>query len=187
MIFIFLSKKVLQLFKNILEEEQDIFKAQKLISLSNLLNNMRNKKYKNNLFNHKEENSNNTKNILLACSIIYEEIFNITISNSHMPIRDNIQPLEEILNISNKNNNVITLEIDLYEYNCLIIRAGKGLSSYISYNLYDLFPNVFKQHQIDIFLNSLFNGYNNEQQNSDINEKKNMINREINIPYIYIS
>ena len=163
MIFIFLSKKVLQLFKNILEEEQDIFKAQKLISLSNLLNNMRNKKYKNNLFNHKEENSNNTKNILLACSIIYEEIFNITISNSHMPIRDNIQPLEEILNISNKNNNVITLEIDLYEYNCLIIRAGKGLSSYISYNLYDLFPNVFKQHQIDIFLNSLFNGYNNEQ------------------------
>jgi len=175
--FIFLSKKVLQLFKNILEEEQDIFKAQKLILLSNLLNNMRNKKYKNNLFNHKEENSTNTKNILLACSIIYEEIFNTTISNSHMPIRDNIQPLEEILNISNKNNNVITLEIDLYEYNCLIIRAGKGLSSYISYNLYDLFPNVFKQHQIDIFLNSLFNGYNNEQQNADINEKKNIMKK----------
>ena len=172
--FIFLSKKVLKLIKNILEEEKHIFKAQNLITLSKLLNNMKNEKYKNNLFNHKEENATNTKNILLSCSIIYEEIFNTTISNSHMPIRDNIQPLEEILNISNKNNNIITLEVDLYEYNCLIIRAGKGLSSYISHNLYDLFPNVFKQHQIDIFLNSLFNGYNNEQEYIDLNEKKNI-------------
>jgi hypothetical protein len=82
--------------------------------------------------------------------------------------------LEEILNISNKNNNVITLEVDLCEYNCLIIRAGKGLSSYISHNLYDLFPNVFKQHQIDIFLHYLFNGYNNKQEYINLNEKKNI-------------
>ena len=176
--FIFLSKKVLKLFNNILEEEQNIFKAQKLISLSKLLNNMKNKNFKNNLFNHKEENVTNTKNILLSCSIIYEEIFNTTINNSHIPIRDNIQPLEEILNISNKNNNVITLEVDLCEYNCLIIRAGKGLSSYISHNLYDLFPNVFKQHQIDIFLHSLFNGYNNEQEYIDLNEKTNIKKKE---------
>ena len=55
--FIFLSKKVLKLIKNILEEEQDIFKAQNLITVSKLLNNMKNEKYKNNLFNHKEENA----------------------------------------------------------------------------------------------------------------------------------
>jgi len=172
--FIFLSRKVLKLFKNILEEERNIFKAQKLVSLSKLLNNMKNKKYKNNLFNHKEEISTNAKNILLACTIIYEEIFNTSVNNSQMPLRDNIQPLEDILNISNKNNNVITLEVDLIEYNCLIIRAGKGLSSYTSHNLYDLFPTVFKHHQIDSFLNSLFNGYANEQEYIDLNEKKNI-------------
>jgi hypothetical protein len=41
--FIFLSQNVLKLFKNILEEEQNIIKAQKLVSLSKLLNKMKNK------------------------------------------------------------------------------------------------------------------------------------------------
>ena len=84
---------------------------------------MKNPKYKKDLFSHKIENSNNSKNIICACSIIYEEIFNTIISNSQIPMRENIQSLEEIFSLSNKYNNIITLKVDLLGYNCKIIRA----------------------------------------------------------------
>ena len=133
---------------------------------------MKNPKYKKNLFSHKLENATNSKNMLIACSIIYEEIFNTIISNSQMPIRDNMQPLEDIFNNTNKNNNIITLEVDLINYNCKIIRAGKWLYLYINKNLYDLFPQIFKQHQINAFLHAIFTGFNNEEEKNNENDDK---------------
>ena len=178
--FISLGKKAINLIKNILKDDQSFFKAKKLIILSRLLKNMKKPIYKKSLFSHKLENATNSKNFLLACSIIYEEIFNTTINNSQMPIRDNIQPLEDVFSLTNKNNNIITLEMDLIDYNCKIIRAGKGLYSYINKNLYDLFPNIFKKYQINIFLNSIFTGFNNEQDKEEENEnntKKNILKK----------
>ena len=180
--FISLGKNTLNIIKKILYHDQNFYKAQKLIFLSKLLKQMKNQKYKKDLFGHKIENSNNSKNIICACSIIYEEIFNTVISNSQMPMRENIQSLEEIFNLSNKFNNIITLKVDLLGYNCKIIRAGKGLYNYINQNLYDLFPNVFRQYQINIFLNSIFTGFNKELTNFDENEnkKKNNTKKIIN-------
>ena len=174
--FISLSKNTIKLIKNILHDEQSFFKAKKLLELSTLLTIMKKQKYKKSLFSHKLENATNSRNMLIACSLIYEEIFNTTINNSHMPIRDNIQPLEDIFNLNNRNNNIITLEVDLMDNNCKIIRAGKGLYSHINKNLYDLFPIHFKQYQIDIFWNSIFNGFNNEQEYFDLNENNKQIN-----------
>ena len=130
--FISLSKNTIKLIKNILHDEQSFFKAKKLLELSTLLTIMKKQKYKKSLFSHKLENATNSRNMLIACSLIYEEIFNTTINNSHMPIRDNIQPLEDIFNLNNRNNNIITLEVDLMDNNCKIIRAGKGLYSHIN-------------------------------------------------------
>ena len=177
--FISLSKKTINLIKNILHDDQSFFKAKNLIELSELLNIMKKPKYKKSLFSHKLENATNSRNMLIACSLIYEEIFNTTINNSHMPIRDNIQPLEDIFNLNNRNNNIITLEVDLMDYNCKIIRAGKGLYSHINKNLYDLFPIHFKQYQMNIFWNSIFNGFNNEQDNFELNENKKKINNNL--------
>ena len=174
--FISISKKTINLIKNILHDEQSFFKAKKLIELSGLLKVMKKPIYKKSLFSHKLENATNSKTILLACSIIYEEIFNTTINNSHMPIRDNIQPLEDIFNLNNRNNNIITLEVDLMDTNCKIIRAGKGLYSHINKNLYDLFPIHFRQYQMNIFLNSIFNGFNNDQEIFEENENNKKIN-----------
>ena len=56
--------------------------------------------YKKNIFSHKLENATNSKNILIVCSIIYEEIFNTILSNSQLAIRDNLQPLEDVFNNS---------------------------------------------------------------------------------------
>ena len=107
--FISLGKNTLNIIKKILYHDQNFYKAKKLILFSKLLKQMKNQKYKKDLFGHKIENSNNSKNIICACSIIYEEIFNTVISNSQMPMRENIQSLEEIFNLSNKLNNIITL------------------------------------------------------------------------------
>ena len=174
--FISISKKTINLIKDSLHDDQSFFKAKKLLELSELLNVMKKQKYKKSLFSHKLENATNSRNLLLACSIIYEEIFNTTINNSHMPIRDNIQPLEDIFNLNNRNNSIITLEVDLMDYNCKIIRAGKGLYAHINKNLYDLFPIHFKQYQMNIFWNSIFNGFNNDQENFDLNENNKKMN-----------
>ena len=171
--FIFLGKKALNSMKEILKNEQNFSKANKLILLSEILKDMKKKKYKKNLLNNKNQISNTLKYLLITCSIIYEEIFNTTINNSQIPIRDNIQPLEEVFHLSNKNNNIITLELDLLNYNCTIIRAGKGLSSHLNQNFYDLFPNVFKQYQIDLFLKSLFNGFKIYKEKNKQNENNN--------------
>ena len=88
----------------------------------------------------------------MACSIIYEEIFNITINNSQIPIRDNIQQIEDVFANNIKNDRIISLSMNLISNNCIIIRAGKDLSFYKNNNLFDLFPLIFKQYQIKLFM-----------------------------------
>ena len=150
--FISLGNKILTELKNIINSEQDILKAKKLIDLSVLLKEMKKPKYKNNLLDHKQENISNSKNLIMACSILYEEIFNEALNTSQIPIRDNIQLLEDIfLNNNNRNDKIISLSMNLTNNNCTIIRAGKDLSIYKNLNLFELFPLVFKEFQINFF------------------------------------
>jgi hypothetical protein len=131
---------------------------------------MRDPKYKNNLFSNKVENISNSKHLLIVCSIIYEEMFNTVLNNSQIPIRDNIQPLEDIIhNHSNKNNKLISLGVDLINKKCKIIRAGKGLSSYVNINLFDLFPLIFKQFQINNFISIILDNFENNINFNDNN------------------
>ena len=168
----------MKLIKDILNSEANINKARKMIDLSFLLIKMKDPIYKNNLFSNKVENISSSKHLLIVCSIIYEEIFNTALNNSQIPIRDNIQPLEDIIhNHSNKNNRLISLGIDLINQNCKIIRAGKGLSSYVNINLFDLFPLIFKQFQINNFMSIILDNFEiniNFNVNNDIflNRKK---------------
>ena len=168
--FINLSKDIIALIKNILNSDANINKARKMINLSFLLTKMRDPKYKNNLFSNKVENISNSKHLLIVCSIFYEEMFNTALNNSQIPIRDNIQPLEDIIyNHSNKNNKLISLGIDLINKKCKIIRAGKGLSSYVNINLFDLFPLIFKQFQINNFISIILYNFENNINFNDHN------------------
>ena len=49
--------------------------------------------------------------------------------------------------------------MDITNKSCKIIRAGKGLYSYINNNLFDLFPLIFKQFQINYFLSIIFDNF----------------------------
>ena len=138
---------------------------------------MKNEKYKKNLFSRKLENISNSRHLILVCSIVYEEIFNTTLHNSQLPLRDNIQPFEDIFhNNYNKINKIITLSVDLTNNNCKILRAGKGLNSYINTDLFDLFPLVFKEYQINLFMSSILENFELIENKEDINNnnKKNV-------------
>ena len=170
--FMNLGNKILTQLKDILKCEQKKNKAKKLIELSALLKEMQKPKYKNNLFSHKQENISNSRNLIMACSLIYEEIFNTTINNSQLPLRVNIQPLIDIFGSnSNKMDKAISLSVNLTNNNCKIIRAGKDLSFYKNNNLFDLFPLIFKEYQINLFLYSILDNFdkNITKENKNIN------------------
>jgi len=169
--FISLGNEIVNLIKNILNIESNFNKTLKFIELSLLLTEMKSKKYKKSLFSHKSENISSSKHLLLTCSIIYEEIFNVTLNtSSHMPIRENIQLLEEVFhnNINKNNNKIISLALNLTNNDCRIIRAGKGLHTYIDSNLFDLFPLIFKKYQIDFFMSNILENFSKEDKNPKI-------------------
>ena len=168
--FICLSNEIMTLIKDIINSDANISKAKKMIDLSLLLAKMNDPIYKKNLFSNKVENISSSKHLLIACSIIYEEIFNTALNNTQIPLRDNIQPFEDIINNhSNKSNRLISLGIDLINQNCKIIRAGKGLSTYVNNNLFDLFPLIFKQFQINHFMNNILDNFENNVDFNDNN------------------
>ena len=178
--FISLGHKILNYLKEILNSEQNINKAKKIIDLSLLLKEMQKEKYRKFLLSQKQENLSSSKNSIMACSILYEEIFNTTISSSELPLRDNLSQLEEIF-LDHKNNKIISLSVDLSKNFCKIVRAGKDLSSYKNKNLFDLFPLIFKEYQINLFLKSIKENFNiNDEQNIIINYD-NSQRRRINI------
>ena len=162
--FISLSERVLSKLKNILNSEANLIRAKKLIDLSVLLKQLDEPKYKK-LFSHKLENISNSRHLILICSVIYEEIFNTLLNNSQLPIRDNIQPLEDIFeNNSNKINKLISLAVNVTNNTCKIIRSGKGLHSYINTNLFDLFPLIFKNYQINLFMTNILENFEKKEK-----------------------
>ena len=178
--FIFLSNKVLKQLKEILNCEQRIIKAKKLIALSDLLKEMKNSKYKKNLFSHKQENNSYSKNYIMACSIIYEEIFNTTINNSQLPLRENLPQLEDIFyNNTNKFDKIISLLVNLTNNNCTILRAGKDLFFYNNKYLFDLFPLIFKEYQINLFMKTIFDNFDININKELYNKKESQENKEI--------
>ena len=82
------------------------------------------------------------------------------------------------------NFNSITLKYDLINKTLIIIRPGKELFSYINQNLYDLFPNYFKNHQINLFLNLIFKGFQMKPEFIDENEiNKNIFESKVKTKY----
>ena len=179
--FISLAHKILEELKDIINAGSNYRRIKKILDLSVLLKEMKSSKYKRHLFSHKLENISNSKHLILICSIMYEEIFNVTLNNTHLPIRDNIQSLEDLF-YNNKINRIISLSVDLIYKKCKIIRAGKSLCSHINDNLFDLFPLIFKEYQINLFMSNILNFENkkNKEKSSSIYNSKT-INKEFSL------
>ena len=178
--FISLSKKILKLLKDICSSDYTL--AKQYINLSNLLKEIQGSKYKDMLYNYKQDNNSNSKNIIMICSIIYEEIFNVIINSSQIPLRINSQALDDIFfKDIEKNEKIITLSINLINNYCKIIRAGKDLFKYKDYNLFDIFPLIFRDYQIKYFLSNILHNFsidNKGIKKIDTLKIESMIKRE---------
>ena len=149
------------------------YNLQNIVYFLNLLNALKFKEIKennNNIRNYNNANGNssdktlNCSNVLTICSIFYEELYNESISNFRIYIRDSQNLLDDLVNNNFKNHKLITLEINAFNFIVKIIRAGGFLNKYENYSLFELFPEVFKTKQISLMKKILLNS------NSDIEQ-----------------
>ena len=172
------AKYIIEFLYEILEENKMEKITQKLFKLGELLDDLKYKEIKSNNNNY-NGNSNeglpNCNNLLTICSLFYEELYNESITNSGIYIRESPNILEDLININYKNIRHITLEIDILCFKVKIIRAGGHINNYINNYLFDLFPIIFKNSQIkqmkDLLLSSNNNIYN--EQNEGKKQKSN--------------
>ena len=156
--FFVLYKRILLIIKKIISKINLKTYIHNFFELSKQLTLLNSPKFKDNLYVTKNEGVTNCSYLLTICSLLYEEIFNKTLSSYSIPIRENTQLHEDIIKQHFKQKNNITLNLNLKTIQCKIINAGKELFYYINTNFYDLFPNQFKETLIhnfsDIILNS---------------------------------
>ena len=167
--FLTLVRSTLEQIKTILNSENE--KAKKYIQLSKTLKELKNKKYKKVLFNHKYDNISNSKNIIYLCSLLYEEIFNMTLNNNQIPLRENYQLLDRLI-YTDKIEKIISLSLNLSNQECKIIRAGRDLYPYKNYNLLDLIPLIFRDYFGKIFISQIIDYFNSNIPKKP-KEKKN--------------
>jgi len=122
--------------------------------------------------NYNIEGLPDCSNLLTICSIFYEELYNEPVSSSGIPIRDSQNLLEELITNNYKNHRQITLEINLKDFAAKIIRAGGEINKFENINIFDLFPNIFKNNQIKSIKNILL--HSNENPNVQQNNNKKL-------------
>ena len=146
--FLFLYKEVLSHIKEIISKNVLKRNIDKFFILSKEIIKLNTPKFKENLFMKKIEGNLNYSYILNICSLLYEEIFNKSISSHSISIRENPQMIDDMIKNFGKQNNNIILSFNLKTAECKIILSGFELNDYINKNFYDLFPNQLKEKLI---------------------------------------
>ena len=153
--FLILYKEILIQIKEIISKNAIKRYIDKFFVLSKKLKVINSSKFKENLFMTKMEGTANYSYLLNICSLLYEEIFNKSISSHSIPIRENPQLIEDILKNFNKQSNYIILNFNMKTFECKILNSGMQLIDYINKNFYDLFPNQIKAKLIQNFSNEI--------------------------------
>ena len=153
--FLILYKQILCQIKEIISKSVIKRFVDKFFILAKKLTKLNSKKFKENLFITKIEGVSNYSYMLNICSLLYEEIFNKSISSHSIPIRENSQLVEDIIKNYVKQDNHIILNFNIKTIECKILNSGFQLIEYINKNFYDLFPNQIKMKLIQNFSNEI--------------------------------
>ena len=158
----FLSKanNILDKMKLILNETVIREKVELYFSLHEILFDLKSKKFKNKLYYNKNEGIINLFKYISICSMIYEEIFNVTLSNGGISLKENQMFLDDILNKNGLNLNQIIIQLDLLSFENKIIYIIGELAKYKGKALCQLFPNIFKTKQLSLMKNKIMNSKN---------------------------
>lgn len=97
--FFILYKNILSIIKEIISKNRIKRYIKEFFDLSKKLALLNNSKFKEYLYDSKNEGVTNYAYIINICSFLYEEIFNKTISSYAIPIRENFQLHEDILKL----------------------------------------------------------------------------------------
>ena len=170
--FLSLVDLTLKQINNVMKSDEN--KAFKFLNLSISLNKMKNSEYNEVLFSHKHDNISNSRNIIYLCALLYEEIFNTTINGNPLPLRDNFQILENLIN-TDKIDRVISLALNLTNKQCKIIRAGKDLYSYKDNNLFDLIPLIFKDYLEKVFISKIVEHFSVKIKNKKLEYNNSLL------------
>ena len=171
----FLSKanNILNQIEEIVLENNINMKVKKFFSLLNNIFDLKEKKFKKNLFYNKNEGIISFFRYISICKLIYEEIFNVIISNSREPIKDNQIFLDDLSNKNYHDLNQMIIQLDLLHFENKIIYIIGELSKYKDKPLCQLFPNVFRKKQLSIIKNKILDLKSFKRRNKIQNENDN--------------
>jgi len=151
------SKKILCEIEEILSINDCKYKIKKLLTLFYDLFDLKDKKYKSKLFCNKNEGIINFYSQISICKMIYEEIFNVIISNGGLSLKDNPIFLDELSKKSKFEINDIIIQLDILTFENKIIYIIGELSKYKDNALCRLFPNIFRVKQLHLIKDKIMN------------------------------
>ena len=193
--FLIKAKTIIQDIYDMFDDNNHQRKIVKFFKLAEVLKELKFKEIQS-INNRNNNNYNidalpNCNNLLIICSLFYEELYNESISNSGSFIRETPNFLEDFINSNNKSIKQITLKIDIPNFSAKIIRAGGHMNKYENKNFFDLFPSIFKNKQIIYMKNQLINSNQNSEKKSEKNKnykskKKKEYNKENRICFYFI-
>ena len=185
----FLSKSdnILKRIQLILTETIIKEKVNHFFDLYEILLDLKSKKFKSKLYYNKNEGIINFYKYISICSMIYEEIFNVSLSNGGVSLKENPIFLDDMSNKTAGLNQII-IQLNLLNFENMIIYIVGEFAKYKGKALCQLFPNIFKTQQLSIMKNKIMNakflslinkdkdffqsntlrGKNNEEQHIDL-------------------
>jgi hypothetical protein len=89
--------------------------------------------------------------------MIYEELFNVTLSNGGLTLKENPVFLDDISNKHYLELNQIIIQLNLLTFENKIIFINGEFAKYKDMALCELFPNIFRSKQLQIIRDKLMN------------------------------
>ena len=174
----FLTKadNILDTIQEILIEKLFKNKLVKFFSLFKIIFDLKHEKFRTKLYFNKNEGVINFRRYISICTMLYEEIFNITLSGGGISLKENQLFLEDLSNKNNNEMNQIIIELDMLNFESKIICILGEYAKYKGKNLCKLFPNIFRNKQLLIIKKKILNlkyfeSKDNESQQNDPTNK----------------
>ena len=161
----------------------------KIIKFFSLLDSifiLKEKKFRTKLYYNKNEGIFNFVRYISICTMIYEELFNTTLSYGGISLKENQLFLDELSNNNNRELNQIIIQLNLLKFENKIIYAVGEFAKYKNYTLCKLFPNIFRNKQVLMIKKKILNSkYYKTIENDDFfKNSKDIDGKLINFKFV---
>ena len=153
--FLKVSLNLLNNLDYIFQSETQKINIEKILEIVDDSSRLKHKDFRTYLFNNKE-----IKDVifpLTICSILYEEIFNESLTKANLiQIRERYQEMEDTLNLFDINKQ-ITFKLNIINGKIEFLRSGQEFYRYIGKDFFDIFPKELYEYQKKTFQSLILN------------------------------